>query len=76
MAKLRRVVEFDVGKADAVEAALADLKKFCASGVPEGAARLMLEFEAPSLEATRRKRGDSDDDGETDDQRPRVAKAG
>lgn len=62
MAKLRKVLKFEVGKPDAVKAALAAVEKFCGSGVPEGECELVLHFDAPSLETTRGpKKGDEDE---------------
>lgn len=76
MAKLRKTVEFDVTKPDQVKAALADVEMFCGSGVPVGAATLVLMFDAPSLQTMRQRsvEGEGADDLDAAPRAPRVAK--
>ena len=63
MAKLKRTVPIkNIADATVVAAALDEVKKTCASGLPAGEAALVLHFDAPSIETARRRKDDGEEE--------------
>jgi hypothetical protein len=77
VARLRKTIQFDASDEKGRGTAQEAMSAFLGSGVIEGPATLIVEFEAPTLEAMRKKR-DTGEDGPAEDRpkRSRKTKAG